>query len=76
MSVLAAVSCRGTPAAVLLGCFYREWSIRDGGSCSAGTRKTVVQGMLAEAQRNYADAIGVMLHNGLFDSDELRELEL
>jgi hypothetical protein len=76
MAVLAAVLAGNHPPQVVLGCFYRESSIRDGGSCTAGSRKTVVQGMLAEAQRNYADAIGVMLHHGLFDSDELRELEV
>jgi hypothetical protein len=76
MSVLAAVLAGKHPPQVVLGCFYQEWPVLDGGSCNAGTRKTVVQGMLGEAQRNYADAIGVMLHNGLFDSDELRELEL
>jgi len=32
--------------------------------------------MLAEAQRNYADAIGIMLRQGLYGSDELRALEL
>ena len=31
--------------------------------------------MLAEAQRNYADAIAIMLRHGLYGSDELRELE-
>jgi hypothetical protein len=76
MSVLAAVLAGKHPPQVVLGCFYQDWPILNGGSCNAGTRKTVVQGMLGEAQRNYADAIGVMLHNGLFDSDELRELEL
>jgi hypothetical protein len=32
--------------------------------------------MLAEAQRNYADAIGVLLRNGLYGSGELRALEM
>jgi hypothetical protein len=64
-----------TPEAVY-GCFYKQWPAADGGSCNAGSRKTVVQGMLAEAQRNYADAIAVMLGHGLYDSGELRELEM
>ena len=76
MDVLADVLAGKRPPQVLLGCFYQEWPNREGGSCNAGSRKTVVQGMLAEAQRNYADAIGVMLHHGLFDSDELRDLEI
>lgn len=76
MDVLAKVLAGKRPAQVVLGCFYQEFPNRDGANCRAGSRRTVVQGMLAEAQRNYADAIGVMLHNGLYGSDELRELEL
>jgi hypothetical protein len=76
MAVLADVLAGKRPPQIQLGCFYQEWPSRDGGSCEAGSRKTVVQGMLAEAQRNYADAIGVLLRHGLLDSAELRELEL
>src|SRR5688572_21510067 len=76
MDVLAKVLAGKRPAQVVLGCFYQEFPNRDGANCRAGSRRTVVQGMLAEAQRNYADAIGVMLRNGLYDSDELRDLEL
>jgi len=76
MEVLARVLDGKRPPQVLLGCFYQQWPNRDGGSCHAGSRSTVVQGMLAEAQRNYADAIGVMLHNGFYGSEELRKLEL
>lgn len=61
---------------VVLGCYYKQWPTTDGGSCTAGSRKTVVQGMLADAQRNYADAITVMLEHGLYGSEELRELEM
>ena len=43
---------------------------------TAGSKSTVVQGMLAEAQRTYLDAIAVMLRQGLYDSDDLRALEL
>lgn len=76
MAVLGAVLAGKRPPEVILGCFYKESPMRDDGSCHAGSKKTVVQGMLAEAQRNYADAIGVMLRQGLFGSDELRALEL
>ncbi|HZL92874.1 MAG TPA: hypothetical protein VFB99_04495 [Vicinamibacterales bacterium] len=62
-----------TPPQVFLGCFYQEWPK---GNCDSGSRKTVVQGMLGEAQRNYADAIAVLLRNGRYDSPELRALEL
>jgi hypothetical protein len=76
MEVLARVLDGKRPPQVLLGCFYQQWPNRDGGSCHAGSRSTVVQGMLAEAQRNYADAIGVMLRYGQYASEELRNLEL
>ncbi len=64
------------PPEVVLGCFYQERASADAGDCQAGSRRTVVQGMLAEAQRNYAEAIGVLLSHGLYGSEELRELEL
>ena len=76
MAVLGAVLAGKRPPEVILGCFYQQWPASDAGSCHAGSKKTVVQGMLAEAQRNYADAIRVMLRQGLFGSDELRALEL
>jgi len=64
------------PPELFLGCFYQVWSTADGSGCDSGSRQTVVQGMLAEAQRNYADAIGVLLRHGLYGSAELRELEM
>ncbi len=76
MAVLGAVLAGKRPPEVILGCFYKQWPAQDAGSCHAGSKKTVVQGMLAEAQRNYADAIGIMLRQGLFGSDELRALEI
>ena len=76
MEVLAAVIAGERPPEVVLGCYYKEWPTSADGSCTAGSKSTVVQGMLAEAQRNYLDAIAVMLRQGLYDSDELRALEL
>ena len=76
MEVLAAVLAGERPPEVVLGCFYKQWPTRDEGTCNAGTKRIVVQGMLAEAQRNYADAIRVMLRQELYDSDDLRALEL
>jgi hypothetical protein len=76
MEMLGAVLAGKRPPQVVLGCFYKQWPSLDEGSCTAGSKRNVVQGMLAEAQRNYADAIRVMLRNGLYDSDELRALEL
>lgn len=76
MAALKAFLAHERPAEVILGCFYEEWPGIDGGGCRAGSRKTVVQGLLAEAQRLYADAIGVLLRHEQYASTELRELEL
>src|SRR5262245_32172054 len=76
MEVLAAVIAGERPPEVVLGCYYKQWPTSADGSCTAGSKSTVVQGMLAEAQRNYLDAIAVMLRQGLYDSDDLRTLEL
>jgi hypothetical protein len=76
MDVLASVIAGERPPEVVLGCFYKEWPTHADGSCEAGSRSTVVQGMLAEAQRTYLDAIAVMLRRGLYESDDLRALEL
>jgi hypothetical protein len=76
MQVLAQFIAHEKPPQVILGCFYQEWPAPEADDCRAGSRRTVVQGMLAEAQRNYADAIGVLLHHKLYGSEELRELEL
>ena len=76
MEVLGAVIAGKKPPQVVLGCFYRLWSNGDDSGCRSGSRKTVVQGMLAEAHRNYSDAIGILLRNGHYDSDALPDLEM
>ena len=76
MAVLDRVLEGETPPQVAYGCFYKTWPSDDSGSCGAGSRKEMVRNMLAEAQRNYADAIAVVLRNEEYDSDELRELEM
>jgi hypothetical protein len=63
------------PAGLFYGCFYKQWPNSPEGSCTAGSRKIVVQGMLAEAQRNYSAAIGALLQSGVYDG-ELKELEM
>jgi hypothetical protein len=76
MAVLDRVLDGETPPQVKLGCFYKPWPNDEAGSCEAGSRKDVVQGMLAEAQRSYADAIAILLRNEEYTSDELLELEM
>jgi hypothetical protein len=76
MDALDAVIAGKRPPRVVLGCFYEQFPNGREGNCNSGSRKTVVQGMLAEAHRNYSDAIGILLRNGLYDSDKLRSLEM
>jgi hypothetical protein len=66
------------PPQMIYGCYYQEWAIIDGRAenCNAGSRSTAVQGMLADANRNHADAIAVLLRNEAYSSDALRELEM
>ncbi|HUQ53785.1 MAG TPA: hypothetical protein VM692_16265 [Gammaproteobacteria bacterium] len=70
------VASNEIPPQVILGCYYEEWPNQYDRNCKAGSRTTVVQGMLADADRNYADAIAVLLRNEAYSSDELRELEM
>ena len=76
MAVIDRVLEGETPPQVRLGCFYKTWPNDDTGSCTAGSRKEMVRNMFSEAQRNYADAIAVMLRNEAYSSDELHELEM
>ncbi len=64
-----------------LGC-YRGWARYNGATigepdgCITGSRTNVARAVTADAQRNYADAIGVILANELYSSAELRDLEI
>jgi hypothetical protein len=72
------------PPQMVLGCYYgwprgdvyRGSINRESTSCHAGNRNDAIRTILADAQTNYADAIAVMLRNGLYSSDELQNLEL
>jgi hypothetical protein len=70
MEVLARYLEGEKPPQLYLGCYYGT------PNCDSGSRKTVLRGMVADAQRSYAEAIAVLLRHELYDSDELRELEL
>jgi hypothetical protein len=76
MDVLDRVLAGESHPNIVLGCFYKLWPNTQSGTCGSGSRKTVVQGMLAEAQRNYSAAITTLLRNDQQDSHELRELEM
>ncbi len=69
MDVMGRYLAGQKPPELYLGCYY-------GGACESGSRERVVQSMLADAQRNYWNAITVMLRNEQYSSDELRYLEL
>jgi hypothetical protein len=76
MELLDAVLAGKRPPEIVLGCYYKESPMQGDGSCDAGSKSTVIQGVLADAQRNYMDAIAVMLRHGLYGSDDLRALEI
>jgi tetratricopeptide (TPR) repeat protein len=64
------------PPQIALGCYYDWVRSDDAGSCYSGSRRDAVRALVYDAQRNYSDAIAVILRNELYSSDELRELEL
>lgn len=64
------------PPQIVLGCYYNPYRLAASGSCHAGSRGVAARGILADAQRSYAEAIGVLLRNELYGSKELRELEM
>jgi hypothetical protein len=64
------------PPRVVLGCYYQVWPNDQVGNCQSGSRKDVVQGMVADAQANYAAAIAVLLRNELYAAGELHDLEM
>jgi hypothetical protein len=43
--------------------------------CSSGSRDRAIEAILSDAQRNYANAIEVLVRTGLYASDELEQLE-
>ena len=77
------------PPQILLGCYY-GWPRQglshvstEGGvatttktHCNSGQRDEVIRAIVSDAQTSYAHAIGVMLRNERYESDELRGLEL
>jgi hypothetical protein len=84
MAMLDEYLAGGFPPQIVLGCYY-DWPrgstargpIDDvSSSCVAGNRDDAIRTVLSDAQTNYAQAIAVMLRNGLYSSDELRSLEL
>ena len=90
MAILGEYLAGGFPPQIVLGCYY-DWPRRESpsrwgeppaagweaGDCgTGGIKRHAVQALVADAQRSYAEAAAVILRNGLYASDELRELEL
>jgi hypothetical protein len=69
MEVFERFLARERPPQLYLGCYY-------GVNCDSGSREVALRRMLADAARNYSDAIAVLVRNAEYDNDELRELEL
>ncbi|HZF27640.1 MAG TPA: hypothetical protein VE907_00845 [Gammaproteobacteria bacterium] len=67
------------PPEIELGC-YRGWPHSAPGqletaNCKSGSKKDAARALIVDAQRNYAEAIAVILRHGDFSSPGLRELE-
>jgi hypothetical protein len=84
MALLRQYLAGESPPQMVLGCYFgwpREdfrgsTSVTTEGGCNSGTRDDAIRALVADALMNYADAITGMLRNGLYSSNELRELEL
>ncbi|HET7133166.1 MAG TPA: hypothetical protein VFJ95_13000, partial [Gammaproteobacteria bacterium] len=59
---------------VELGC-YHSWTRSNKSSCASGGRDETVRAMASDVQRDYADAIAVVLRNEHVESAELRDIE-
>jgi hypothetical protein len=65
------------PPQIVLGCFYRPPFLREGeGNCYAGSKGVAERNIATAAQKHYVEAIEVLLRNDLYESPELRDLEL
>ena len=82
VEILARYQAGEDPPQIELGC-YRGWPrgrFDDFGSIEpttrrAGSRGDVARAVISDAQRNYAEAIAVLVKNEQYSSQELRELE-
>ncbi len=67
------------PPQIVLGCYYDAGTPMTAGEtkdCHAGNRDVVIRSLLQEAQRDYWAAIGILVRQQLYSSDDLRELEM
>jgi hypothetical protein len=74
MMLLREYLAGGFPPQMILGCYYGNPDEAFG--CIQGDRGVAIRRIVSDAQENYYAAIGVMLRNNLYASDEVRELEL
>jgi hypothetical protein len=76
LAVLAAFLDDEKPPQVEIGCFYKESVNSKSGSCASGGAKTVVHGLLSDAQAHYSQAIAIMLRNESYADGALGALEM
>jgi hypothetical protein len=81
MDLLRRYNAGELPPQVELGCYHEEprqliYEKYSPGTCTSGSRRVAARAMLADAQRNYLAAIGVLVRTGQYSSAELRDLEL
>jgi tetratricopeptide (TPR) repeat protein len=73
MDILERYRAGEFPPQIILGCYYRG---PRNPSCTSGSRREVIGRISFQAQWYRATAIEAILRNGLYASDELRELEM
>lgn len=80
VELLARFEAGENPPQIELGC-YRGWPRFDGdaverGRCGdAGSKREAARAIVSDAQRHFAEAIAVLLHNEQYSSEALRALE-
>lgn len=79
MDVLRRYDAGEFPPQIVLGCYYNPLAflgVVESSSCYSGQRSYVISSLLREAQSYYLGAIEILQQQGLYASDELRDLEM
>lgn len=78
MDIVSRYRAGDFPPQIVLGCYYDRRPHRpldeSPRNCGGGSRDVVIRSLFAEAQSYYTEAIGVIVRNRRYSSDELREL--
>ncbi|HEY8521320.1 MAG TPA: hypothetical protein VIN61_14680 [Gammaproteobacteria bacterium] len=82
LDVLARYTAGEYPPEIRLGCYYRRPApiepthALEPGKCGAGSRDAAISALARDALWHYSRAVGVLVRNQRYSSEELREIEL